>query len=350
MPSEGPNFSPYPFAALRRLSRADAAIESAVARWIAARPLGASLAKLVGGAVTAQVTGTGPNAFDPHAAHAEVRIAGASIIVAAGGRTVRALAQRVLGGPRELAAPRPLTLAEDAIWVLAVAAAVEDAQIAAEVWPCAGLPAGSTLADGGAATVVGTPRAGRGGMTPPAATTHLALELGISVVGDAAPWTVVAYVPRSITVRVPPPRPLPAWEFELPVVVARCAIDPEAVRRLSVRDVVTVDRFLVLQLGGGTVGLTAAPQAVEARVTTGYVPASMSHALAETAQLELTVQLGTTRMTLRQLADLTPGAVVPLGRPLAGPFEVRAAGRLIGRGELVDVDGELGVRIVSLEE
>ncbi|MDB4955119.1 MAG: hypothetical protein JWO36_2688, partial [Myxococcales bacterium] len=36
--------------------------------------------------------------------------------------------------------------------------------------------------------------------------------------------------------------------------------------------------------------------------------------------------------------------------PLAGPFELRAAGKILGKGELVDVDGELGVRIVSLGE
>ena len=46
--------------------------------------------------------------------------------------------------------------------------------------------------------------------------------------------------------------------------------------------------------------------------------------------------------------ELAVGQVVSLGRPLAGPFEVRAAGRVVGQGELVDVDGELGVRIVSL--
>ena len=42
------------------------------------------------------------------------------------------------------------------------------------------------------------------------------------------------------------------------------------------------------------------------------------------------------------------GQIIGLGRPLAGPFELRAAGRAVGRGELVDVDGELAVRIVSL--
>jgi len=73
-------------------------------------------------------------------------------------------------------------------------------------------------------------------------------------------------------------------------------------------------------------------------------------ALPDDAHLELTVQLGTTQLSLRQLAELVPGAIIPLGRPLAGPYEVHAGGRLVGRGELVDVDGELGVRIVSLQE
>jgi type III secretion protein Q len=73
-------------------------------------------------------------------------------------------------------------------------------------------------------------------------------------------------------------------------------------------------------------------------------------ALPDDAHLELTVQLGTTRMSLRALSELAVGQVISLGRPLAGPFEVRAGGRLVGQGELVDVDGELGVRIVSLAQ
>ncbi|CAN5821027.1 hypothetical protein BH11MYX3_BH11MYX3_36200 [soil metagenome] len=317
MPSGGPNFSPYPIAALRRLTRADAAFETALARWLDARPLGARLAKLVGRRVRARVVGVCEGAFDPDAAHAEVRIGGASIVLAASAQAIRGLAQRLLGGPNELAAPRGLTTSEEAIWVLTVAAAVEDAGIAAEFWPSTGRPSSC-----------------------------VALE--ILVEGEATAWTVVAYVPRSLTVRVPPGRR--DWSFDLPILVARCRIEAGAVARLAVRDVITVDREFSLVVGGGTVGLSAAPQAVEARVATGYVPAPMSHALADTAQLELTVQLGAARMTLRQLGELAPGAIVPLGRPLAGPFEVRAAGRLIGRGELIDVDGELGVRIVSLEE
>jgi type III secretion protein Q len=73
-------------------------------------------------------------------------------------------------------------------------------------------------------------------------------------------------------------------------------------------------------------------------------------ALPDDARVELTVGLGTARMSLRQILNLAVGETVPLGRPLAGPFDIRAQGTLIGQGELVDVDGELGVRIVSLAQ
>ncbi len=321
MPAEGPKFSPYPITSLRHVTAGQAALESALARWIAARPLGGRVAKLAGGPVRAHLIGARGDGFDPDAAFAEVRTGGASIFVACAARPIRALAQRLLGGQAELAAPRALTPAEEAIWVLVVAAAIEDTGVQAEVWPSA--------------------------QRAPSMTTHLALEL---VIEGLATWTVVAYVPRSVSVRVPRPRPLPEWTFELPVVAGRCVLARDSLARLAVRDVITVERELSLVVGDVAIALTAAAQAVEARVAIGYVPAPMSPALADTAQLELTVQLGTTRMSLRQLGELAPGAIVPLGRPLAGPFEVRAAGRLIGRGELVDVDGELGVRIVSLEE
>ena len=316
MPSSGPNFSPFPFDRLPRRSRREAAIESAIARWIAVRPLGAHVAKLAGGPVRARLVGVGGSP-DPHSALAEVRIGGLSIVLAASARPVRALAQRLLGGPAELDAPRPLATTEHAIWALAIAAAIADTGVAAEVWPIADVPRDA-----------------------------LAVELVVSVGGT--PMTVVALCPRDLVVRAPPSRPMPAWTFDLPIVVARCTLAREAVRSLAPRDVVVVERELSLVIGEGTIGLSAAPMAVEATVATGYVRRDM--ALPDEVHLELTVQLGTTRLSLRQIADLAIGQLIALGHPLGGPYEVRAAGRLIGQGELVDVDGELGVRIVSLIE
>jgi len=314
----GPNFSPFPFERLRRVGRRDLALETAIARWIVARPLGARIAQLAGGPVRARLVGIGRAAFDPHAALAEVRLVdGLSIVLAAASRPIRALAQRLLGGPAELDAPRPLTTAEHAIWALVIAAAIADTGIAAEVWP-----------------IVAPPR------------DAIAIELAVDIGGS--PMTVMALCPRDVVVRAPPARPIPGWTFDVPIIVARCALSRDARRRLALRDVIVVERGLALAIGDGALELSAAPKAVVATVATGYVRRDM--ALPDDAHFELTVRLGTTRMSLRQIAELAVGQVVALGRPLGGPYEIHAGGRLLGQGELVDIDGELGVRIVSLIE
>lgn len=320
-----PNFSPFPYERLRRVTRREAAFESALARWLASRGgLGDRVARLWGGPVRLRIVGA-VAALPPDAALAEVRAGGASVVLAASPAPVRALAQRLLGGPEELAAPRPLGAVEQAIWALAIAAALEDAGVAAEVWPLAALPAE------------------RGGAKDPARRMiSLAVEL------PAGSMTVVACVPPDLALRTPPPRAAPAWSIPLPVVVGRCAIPREAAAALGPRDIVTIDGALELVLGDGALGLSAAPGAMAAAVATGYVRRDVG--LPDEAHLELTVQLGTTRLPLRRITELAVGEIVPLGRPLSGPYEVRVAGELVGHGELLDVDGELGVRIVSMAQ
>src|SRR6185436_4528263 len=180
----GHNFSPFPYHQLPRLSRREAAIASALARWIALRPLAARTAALVGGPVRVRLVGIARSAPDPHAAIAEVRTGGASIALAASSRPVRALARRLLGGPAELDAPRPLTVVEHAIWALAVAAALADLGGAAEVW---------TLIDA------------------PSDPARVSVELTVELPPDLGPMTVTASVPADLLLRAPPARPLPAW-------------------------------------------------------------------------------------------------------------------------------------------
>ena len=310
-----------------RRSRREAALESTLARWIAPGRLGTRLAGLAGGPVHARLTGVTAQRPDPHAAVAELRYGGVAIRLWASSRPVRALAQRLLGGPPELEAPRPLTVAEHAIWALAVAAALADLGVAAEVWPLAGGGPAAAPEDG-------------------AITLGFALELPAGL--GAPAMTVMASFPADLVLRAPPPRPLHAWGIEVPIVVGRCALPRASVASLAVRDVITLERGLELVVGTGGIGLFAAPGAVEARVTTEYVPRAM--ALLDSAMLEVTVQLGTCRLSLRQLGELAVGQIVPLGRPLAGPYAIHVAGRVVGQGELVDIDGELGVRIVTIAD
>ncbi len=378
-----PNFSAYPFERLRSLTRAQAQVESTLARWIAAtrvdrdgvdRTVGAGgprLAKLVG-APRAEVVPTSTT-FDPFAARCEVRIGGASIDVRGGSLGVRAIAQHLYGGPAELAAPRPLGVVERSIFALVVATALEDLGVPGEVWPIldetmldrarlddgatraghagaaskqrAGQAASSKQRAGQAASSKQRTDDGAGGPDP------IVVELVVTL--GTISLAVQLQAPPELLLRVPPARPLPPWfdttVLDVPIAVGRCALARDDLDRLAVRTVITLERAAgnaELALPSGVVGLTAAPRALEATVATGYVARDMS--LPDQAHVELTVMLGTTQLSLRQLSELAVGQIVQLGRPLAGPFELRAAGRAIGRGELVDVDGELAVRIVSL--
>jgi flagellar motor switch protein FliN/FliY len=64
--------------------------------------------------------------------------------------------------------------------------------------------------------------------------------------------------------------------------------------------------------------------------------------------MELTVELGRTRMTVRELLGLSPGAVVELDRAAGSPADLLVNGRLIARGEVVVVDEDFAVRITEI--
>ena len=64
--------------------------------------------------------------------------------------------------------------------------------------------------------------------------------------------------------------------------------------------------------------------------------------------LELEVQLGRARVPIRDLLELRAGAVVTLDRAATDAVDIYAGGRLIARGEVVSVDGELGVRVTEI--
>ncbi|HEY0902340.1 MAG TPA: flagellar motor switch protein FliN [Acidimicrobiales bacterium] len=66
--------------------------------------------------------------------------------------------------------------------------------------------------------------------------------------------------------------------------------------------------------------------------------------------MEVTVELGRTRMTVRDLLALTPGAVLELDRAAGSPADLLVNGRLIARGEVVVVDEDFGLRLTEIVE
>ena len=52
-------------------------------------------------------------------------------------------------------------------------------------------------------------------------------------------------------------------------------------------------------------------------------------------------------MALGDLRRIAPGYVFELQQPVDRHVEVRANGKVIGRGELVEVDGRVGVRLLD---
>ncbi|HOB15644.1 MAG TPA: flagellar motor switch phosphatase FliY [Defluviitoga sp.] len=69
--------------------------------------------------------------------------------------------------------------------------------------------------------------------------------------------------------------------------------------------------------------------------------------------LEIKVELGSVRMTLREILDLHEGSLIQLNKLAGEPLDIYANDRLIARGEVVVIDENFGIRvteIVSLRE
>jgi flagellar motor switch protein FliN len=70
--------------------------------------------------------------------------------------------------------------------------------------------------------------------------------------------------------------------------------------------------------------------------------------LLSNVEMDVTAELGRTRMTVRDLLSLTPGIVVELDRMAGSPIDLFVNGTLIARGEVVVIDEEFGVRISEI--
>ncbi len=66
------------------------------------------------------------------------------------------------------------------------------------------------------------------------------------------------------------------------------------------------------------------------------------------APIELTIEIARFVMTLEEVSKLQPGEVLAAGRAVGERVVLRAGEKRIAEGELVDVDGEVGIRLLQI--
>jgi type III secretion system YscQ/HrcQ family protein len=374
-PQERKRVRPFPLAELPRVARAQAdAARLLLSRLpLAAGPDWEDARRALGGEVT--LTLTEIYALPSRELLSSVRGAAVKLTLPGGrwalivvdAQLAPRLARRALGiDEPELGAPRPLTVAEEGALEFLVAALVgPHAQVA------------GVVGEAGVAALLLPPREPVRDSDGWLAVAQAQIE---SPVGGGGARLVV---PDTLRLAVEPLRPvapllaragsLADAQVALRLEVGRTAVARADLAGLAAGDVVLFERFGVRDARGGPVTLRLGRGGFAARLdgdaltvlegfrlnpgaTTMESDPTQKNDAASADQLlrelpvEVVCELGRVTMSGRELLELRPGAVIPAGRPLAGPVDLTVGGRVVARGELVDVEGEIGVRIVQLCE
>ncbi len=95
-------------------------------------------------------------------------------------------------------------------------------------------------------------------------------------------------------------------------------------------------------------GSGAAGGAVSGQVQVSGTTIRAGLDLLHDVEMEVSAELGRTRMSVRELLSLAPGAIVELDRAAGSPADLLVNGRLVARGEVVIVDENFAIRITEI--
>jgi flagellar motor switch protein FliM len=222
-----------------------------------------------------------------------------------------------------------------------------------------------------------------------AAAQHALGDLGSSVwgarlgVGDAFHGVVRLWVPDHISLPAPGFNPagsraVRSLELTFALEAGRVALAPDAIAGLGRGDIVLFDEswpetsghrlravgaertrwwcrrhangFEVTSSEPGTASPTGRARVVADR-TPEEKKAPMDDKTLESvgdAPIELTIEIARFAMTLEEVSKLQPGEVLAAGRAVGERVVLRAGEKRIAEGELVDVDGEVGIRLLQI--
>ena len=65
-------------------------------------------------------------------------------------------------------------------------------------------------------------------------------------------------------------------------------------------------------------------------------------------QVQLSVEIGRSKVPIKQLISLSQGSVIELDRGVNEPLDLLVNGTLMARGEVVVVDGQFGLRLIDI--
>jgi len=82
--------------------------------------------------------------------------------------------------------------------------------------------------------------------------------------------------------------------------------------------------------------------------TPGPVGETRSIDLVYNIPLQVTVELGKTKKEISEILEFNSGTVIVLDKIAGDPVEIVVNGKLIGRGEVVVIDENYGVRITDI--
>lgn len=131
--------------------------------------------------------------------------------------------------------------------------------------------------------------------------------------------------------------------------VAAVLLSKEALRVATAGSVVVEPVLVATPIAGGA---TAFPAMDLTGAGAPGVPAGPARRrgieLLHGVDMEVTVEIGRTRMTVREILGLSPGAVLELDRAAGSPADLLVNGRLIARGEVVVIDEDFGLRVTEI--
>ena len=64
--------------------------------------------------------------------------------------------------------------------------------------------------------------------------------------------------------------------------------------------------------------------------------------------VEVTAELGKTKMTLRDLLEVAEGSIIELDRLAGEPLDLKVGGSVVAQGEVVAIDQNYGLRITNV--